>query len=124
MAYTVTLGPKANIFHDASTGITVARGEKVSLREQQYLSTRIRQALATGHLVLVPGDGNIPITSEEEVLKLDKRLKSKYKKGATIDKLAESVNMDQAQLLAKHNNVQVEPEDTVTSILEAILEES
>ena len=124
MAYIVTLGPKANIFHDASTGITVARGENVTLRESQYLSTRIRQALATGHLMLVPNKEPVQITSDAEINKLDKKIKNRYGKGVTIGKLSEDVNLEQAKLLAEKNNVKVEDTDTVASILEAILEES
>jgi len=121
--YTITLGPKANIFHDASTGITVAKGEKVELRDSQYKSAKIRQALATGHLRIVTNEEKVEVISTEDITKLDKKIKSNYKKGVTINKLAENISIDQAKELAKKNKVEVDKNDTVVSILEAILDE-
>ena len=59
----VTVGNLAYSFHDASTGITVSKGEVVSLRSSQLNSPRIKQALNTGHLVYVHDDTTVQVNT-------------------------------------------------------------
>lgn len=123
MAYTVTVGPNAQSFHDASTGITVCKGEKVTLRSNQYSSPRIRQALATGHLILCQDEAPAQVTSEKDINKLDKKVTTQFKKGMTIEKISTGVTLEQAKQLAVLHEVTVEDNDTVVDILGAILED-
>lgn len=123
MAYIVTVGPNAQSFHDASTGITVCKGEKVTLRSNQYSSPRIRQALATGHLILCQDKTPAQVTSEEDINKLDKKVTTQFKRGMTIEKISTGVTLEQAKQLAVIHGVTVEDNDTVVDILGAILED-
>lgn len=123
MAYIVTVGPNAQSFHDASTGITVCKGEKVTLRSNQYSSPRIRQALATGHLILCQDEAPAQVTSEKDINKLDKKVTTQFKKGMTIEKISTGVTLEQAKQLAVLHEVTVEDNDTVVDILGAILED-
>lgn len=120
---TVTVGPKAQVFHDQSTGITICRGEKVSLRPNQFNSRRIQTALSQGHLILVQEEATVEKYSDADIEKLDKKIKAQFNKGTTIEKIATSINLEQATLLAAKNDVTAEAEDTVETILKAILEE-
>ena len=119
----VTVGNLAYSFHDASTGITVSKGEVVALRSAQLNSPRIKQALNTGHLIYVQDDTSVQINTQEDIDKLSKRIKSQHKRGMTIDKIATGITLDQAKALANENEVTVEDTDTVVDILKAILEE-
>ena len=119
----VTVGSLAYSFHDASTGITVSRGEVVPLRSSQLNSPRIKQALNTGHLIYVHEGVQVPVNTQEDIDKLSKRIKSQHKKGMTIEKIATGITLDQAKALANENEVTVEDTDTVVDILTAILEE-
>ena len=123
MAYIVTVGLNAQSFHDASTGITVCKGEKVTLRSNQYSSPRIRQALATGHLILCQDETPAQVTSEKDINKLDKKISSQFKKGMAIEKISTGVTLEQAKQLAALHEVTVEDNDTVVDILGAILED-
>lgn len=123
MAYIVTVGANAQSFHDASTGITVCKGEKVTLRSNQYSSPRIRQALATGHLILCQDETPAQVTSEKDINKLDKKVTTQFKKGMTIEKISTGVTLEQAKQLAVLHEVTVEDNDTVVDILGAILED-
>ena len=123
MAYIVTVGSNAQSFHDASTGITVCKGEKVTLRNNQYSSPRIRQALATGHLILCQDEAPATVSSAEDISKIDKKVATQYKKGMEIDKIATGVTLEQAKKLAALHEVTVEDDDTVVDILGAILED-
>ena len=123
MAYIVTVGSNAQSFHDASTGITVCKGEKVTLRNNQYSSPRIRQALATGHLILCQDNAPAKVTSEEDINKLDNKVANQFKKGMAIEKIATGVTLEQAKQLAVLHEVTVEDNDTVVDILGAILED-
>ena len=123
MAYIVTVGANAQSFHDASTGITVCKGEKVTLRSNQYSSPRIRQALATGHLILCQDEAPAQVTSEKDINKLDKKVTTQFKRGMTIEKISTGVTLEQAKQLAVLHEVTVEDNDTVVDILGAILED-
>jgi hypothetical protein len=121
--YIITVGTNAQVFHDQATGITVIKGEKVTLRESQFHSRRIQQALASGHLRLVPEASQVEMVSDDEAKKLDKQIKSQYKRGTEISKLSSSTSLEVAKKLAKINNVDIEETDTVEDILKAILED-
>ena len=123
MTHIVTVGNNAQSFHDASTGLTVCKGEKVTLRNNQYSSPRIRQALATGHLILCQDDAPAQVTNAEDINKLDKKISSQFKKGMAIEKISTGVTLEQAKQLAALHEVTVEDDDTVVDILGAILED-
>jgi len=119
----ITLGPKANGFFDQTTGITIARGEKVEINDRQLRSRRIAMALNSGHLVFAQPDQEVKKEKEIDLQKLDKKLKAQYEKGVTLDKMSKDITMDQAKALAETHEIEVAEGDTVKDIIEAIIED-
>ncbi len=119
----ITLGPKANGFFDQTTGITIARGEKVEINDRQLRSRRIAMALNSGHLVFAQPDQEVKKEKETDLQKLDKKLKAQYEKGVTLDKMSKDITMDQAKALAETHEIEVAEGDTVKDIIEAIIED-
>lgn len=119
----ITLGPKANGFFDQTTGITIARGEKVEINDRQLRSRRIAMALNSGHLVFAQPDQDVKKEKETDLQKLDKKLKAQYEKGVTLDKMSKDITMDQAKALAETHEIEVAEGDTVKDIIEAIVED-
>lgn len=119
----ITLGPKANGFFDQTTGITIARGEKVEINDRQLRSRRIAMALNSGHLVYAQPDQEVKKEKETDLQKLDKKLKAQYEKGVTLDKMSKDITMDQAKALAETHEIEVAEGDTVKDIIEAIIED-
>lgn len=123
MSKFIALGPKANGFFDQTTGLTIARGEKVEVNERQLRSRRIAMALNQGHLIYVQPDQKIEKDKETDIQKIDKKLKAQYEKGVTLDKMAKDITMDQAKVLADLHEIEVAEGDTVKDIIEAIIED-
>lgn len=119
----ITLGPKANGFFDQTTGITIARGEKVEINDRQLRSRRIAMALNSGHLIFAHPDQEVKKEKETDLQKLDKKLKAQYEKGVTLDKMTKDITMDQAKALADAHEIEVAEGDTVKDIIEAIVED-
>ena len=123
MSKFISLGPKANGFFDQTTGLTIARGEKVEVNDRQLRSRRISMALNSGHLIIVQPDQKVEKEKEVDIKKLDKKLKAQYEKGITVDKMAKDINMDQAKALADIHEIEVAEGDTVKDVIEAIVED-
>ena len=120
----VSTGNHANIFHDQVTGITVVKGEIVELTRAQFYNKKVQAAIAAGHLILVPDvQKTVDKYTEDDIDKMYKKIKALYEQGTTIEKIAGSLTMEEAKLIAKANSVTVEKEDTVESIVRAVLEE-
>lgn len=120
----VSTGNHANIFHDQVTGITVVKGEIVELTKAQFYNKKVQAAIAAGHLVLVPEvQKTVDKYTEDDIDKMYKKIKALYEQGTTVEKIAGSLTMEEAKLIAKANSVTVEKEDTVESIVRAVLEE-
>lgn len=119
----ITLGPKANGFFDQTTGITIARGEKVEINDRQLRSRRIAMALNSGHLIFAQPDQEVKKEKETDLQKLDKKLKAQYEKGVTLDKMSKDITMDQAKALAETHEIEVAEGDTVKDIIEAVIED-
>jgi hypothetical protein len=121
----VTTSPKAGVYHDQATGITIYPRQVTELTEGQFSSRKIQAAIAGGHLIIVQ---NNPSEKEHELTAkklgdLDKKIKAQYKRGTSIPKIAENLTLDNAKALAKLNDITTEESDTVETILEAILTE-
>lgn len=119
----ITLGPKANGFFDQTTGITIARGEKVEINDRQLRSRRIAMALNSGHLIFAQPDQEVKKEKETDLQKLDKKLKAQYEKGVTLDKMSKDITIDQAKALAETHEIEVAEGDTVKDIIEAVVED-
>lgn len=121
MAKYISLGPKANGFFDQTTGLTIARGEKVEVNDRQLRSRRIAMALNSGHLVMVQPDQKVE--KVVDVNKLDKKLEAQYKKGVTLDKMVKDITMDQAKAIAELHEIEIAEGDTVKDIIAAVVED-
>lgn len=123
----VTTGEKANIFHDQATGITVVKGDILRLNPNQLNSRRVKQAIASGHLVYTtPKDGETKSEStiDESVVKKNKDLfVNMYKSGSTIAKLEKAFSIDVLKNIANLYNLKPEDNDTKQDIVKAIIEE-
>lgn len=78
--YKVTVGAKAYSFHDQSTGITICRGEEKELSARQYRTKKIQMALNSGHLRLVLDKKAVDKYSNDDIDKLEKKLKAQFEK--------------------------------------------
>ena len=123
MSKFISLGPKANGFFDQTTGLTIARGEKVEVNDRQLRSRRIAMALNSGHLIFVQPDQKVDKEKETDINKLEKKLKAQYEKGVTLDKMAKDITMDQAKALADAHEIEIAEGDTVKDIIEAVVED-
>ncbi len=126
MSKFVTLGDKAQIFHDQATGITVRKGQVVELNVRQLSVPHIKRALQGGHLVYVqPKQKEKPAVREPEPLDGEKILaaiKKKFDKGQTREKIVASLDLEKAKAAAEAAEIEVEEGDTVETICDAILE--
>lgn len=123
MSKFISLGPKANGFFDQTTGLTIARGEKVEVNDRQLRSRRIAMALNQGHLIFVQPDQKVDKEKETDIQKLEKKLKAQYEKGVTLDKMIKDITMDQAKALADAHEIEIAEGDTVKDIIEAVVED-
>lgn len=121
--YTVTVGPRAYSFHDQSTGITVCKGEDKELTRRQFRSPKIQKAIAAGHLIIIADKSEIEKYSEVDIEKLDKRLTAQFKKGMTLEKLSKAYSFEELKLVAGLHEIVADKDDTVETLLQALLEE-
>lgn len=121
--YIVTVGPRAYSFHDQSTGITVCKGEDKELSRRQYRTQKIQKAIAAGHLIIVADKSDIEKYSESDIEKLDKKLNAQFKKGMTLEKLSKGYSLEELKLVANLHEIVAEKNDTVETLLQALLEE-
>lgn len=121
--YIVTVGPRAYSFHDQSTGITVCKGEDKELSRRQYRTQKIQKAIAAGHLIIVADKSDIEKYSESDIEKLNKRLSAQFKKGMTLEKLSKGYSLEELKLVANLHEIVAEKDDTVETLLQALLEE-
>lgn len=116
----VTLGKKAGIFHDPSSGITIKKGEIKELSSIQVNNRKIRAALNGGHLVYA---GVEKEESEINDSKLKKNFELMVKSGKDISKIKKEFSLDNLKTIAGLYNVELDENDTKDSILEVIIEE-
>lgn len=118
----VTLGPKASSFFDPSSRIFIRKGEVIELTPTQMNSTKIKNALNGGHLIMaveIPSVNNEP---ELEPVSVDNQsLREKYinlfKAGKDLSK---AFNREELQKIAEEFEIEVEKNDTKDTIIEAI----
>lgn len=118
----VTVGDSAYSFYDASTGINIVRGEKKFLTPRQLSVMKIKKALSSGHLVYA-ADDNKPVEkyNEEKVEQMKARFDSMVQQGMDAKKIASAFNLEQITKIADEYSINVEAEDTVETVVEAII---
>lgn len=123
ITYKVTTGGKAYSFHDQSTGISLARGEVKELTARQFNSTKIQRGLNTGHLIRVQDKPQEKYTAED-IEKLNKRLMAQIEKGMEVSKMAKGYSLDEMKRIAeKHHEIVADKDDTVETLIQAIVED-
>ena len=105
------------------TGITVCRGEDKELSRRQFRAPKIQKAIASGHLIIIADKSEIEKYSEADIEKLDKRLNAQFKKGMTLEKLAKGYSLEELKLVAGLHEIVAEKDDTVETLIQALLEE-
>lgn len=115
---TVCLGDNANFFHDAFTGITLAKGEKKELTGIQLRTKRIKAALSAGHLQYFTE--NLGGVDEEDLVKLVKKIKGLATSGKDAKKTADAFTMDALIAIAEDFDLEPEENDTKETLVEAI----
>lgn len=127
MATKVTLGPKANVFHDLSTGITIRKGQVKELNAYQLNSKRIKSALNSGHLIYTNDEANKATKEEEKtatVKACSSKLEELFLKGVEVSKASNAFTLDQLKVVAlEEYGIEAEKEDTKITLVEAIFEE-
>ena len=121
--YTLTVGPRAYSFHDQSTSITICRGEEKELTSRQFRTPKIQKAVASGHLIIIADKSEIEKYSEADIEKLVKRLNAQLKKGMALEKLSKGYSLEELKLVAGLHEIVAEKDDTVETLLQALLEE-
>lgn len=120
--YKIALGTNAYSFNDQATGITLGRGDVVELTPAQFSNKRIQRALVSGHLRQVMEPKDPRKYTDADILKLDKKLRKLYDKGTVATKAAGSFSLEEAELIAKHHDIEKDAEDTVSTLIEAVYE--
>lgn len=128
----VKLNPKANIFHDAGTGLTVLRGQVKSISEIQSRTGKIKNAIASGHLLYTDKPADMeevegasvevatPVVDVDLLVTEFKRLVSE---GVVVDKIAKAFNLDKLKAIAEYFEIEIEDGDTKADIAQAIMDE-
>lgn len=125
MAKYITVGKRANIFHDPVSGITVCKGDIVEVSNRHLMSKRVKGAINAGHLIYVDKVAEEAKSDEgvntEALLQKFNSLSAKYE--ADSAKIAKNFTLDELKALAKSLEIEPEENDTKEDLVKAILEE-
>ena len=122
-----TLGQKASIFFDASTGLKIIKGHIVEPNSKQTTSRKFKNALDNGFIVKVSEEvidksKNDPLenltTSE-----LLSRFKQLFEEGLEPKVIAKKFNIQNLKDIAESIDLEVEEDDTKNTLVEAIIKE-
>lgn len=125
MAKYITVGKRANIFHDPVSGITVCKGDVVEVSNRHLMSKRVKGAINAGHLIYVDkaaeeakAEGGV---NTEALLQKFNSLSAKHDSDSA--KIAKNFTLDELKELAKSLDIEPEDNDTKEDLVKAILEE-
>lgn len=125
MAKYITVGKRANIFHDPVSGITVCKGDIVEVSNRHLMSKRVKGAINAGHLIYVDkaaeeakSEGGV---NTEALLQKFNSLSAKHDSDSA--KIAKNFTLDELKELAKSLDIEPEDNDTKEDLVKAILEE-
>lgn len=128
MARYVTLGKNANFFRDSRFDISIAKNEVVELNAMQLNSPAVKKALQGGHLVFTEKPGNelkAPAKEEKKELTVEELAEAFVGFAGKKDpqkKIKKNFTIDQLKAIAPTFDVEVEEEDTVDTLIEALLD--
>lgn len=125
MAKYITVGKRANIFHDPASGITVCKGDIVEVSNRHLMSKRVKGAINAGHLIYVDKAAEEAKADEgvntEALLQKFNSLSVKHDSDSA--KIAKNFTLDELKELAKSLDIEPEDNDTKEDLVKAILEE-
>lgn len=125
MAKYITVGKRANIFHDPTSGITVCKGDIVEVSNRHIMSKRVKGAINAGHLIYV--DKAAEEAKADEGVNTDALLQKfnslSVKHDSDSAKIAKNFTLDELKELAKSLDIEPEDNDTKEDLVKAILEE-
>lgn len=125
MAKYITVGKRANIFHDPVSGITVCKGDVVEVSNRHLMSKRVKGAINAGHLIYVDKAAEEAKADEgvntEALLQKFNSLSAKHDSDSA--KIAKNFTLDELKELAKSLDIEPEDNDTKEDLVKAILEE-
>lgn len=125
MAKYITVGKRANIFHDPTSGITVCKGDIVEVSNRHLMSKRVKGAINAGHLIYV--DKAAEEAKADEGVNTDALLQKfnslSVKHDSDSAKIAKNFTLDELKELAKSLDIEPEDNDTKEDLVKAILEE-
>ena len=129
MAKYITVGKRANIFHDPVSGITVCKGDVVEVSNRHLMSKRVKGAINAGHLIYVDKaeeEAKAKAKAEdgvntEALLQKFNSLSAKHDSDSA--KIAKNFTLDELKELAKSLDIEPEDNDTKEDLVKAILEE-
>lgn len=120
----VTLGPDAYSFYDASIGLQLSRGDVKELKPSQLNSIKVRRALTAGHLEYVTESDTLEDINGEKAEALNSKLLKLHSEGMENSKIAKAFTLEEITLVASEvYGITAESDDTVDTILEAVIEE-
>lgn len=124
MAKYLTLGKRANIFHDPSVGLTITKGDVKEVAAAILNSKRVKTAIHSGHLVVVDKPVEEKVENPEDIVKGNlEKLSSMAQAGKSIKDIAKAFKLDELKLMAEAEGIEVEESDTKEDILGVLLEE-
>ena len=124
MAKYLTLGKRANIFHDPSVGLTITKGDVKEVAAAILNTKRVKTAIHSGHLVVVDKPVEEKVENPEDIVKGNlEKLSSMTQAGKSIKDIAKAFKLDELKLMAEAEGIEVEESDTKEDILGVLLEE-
>ena len=124
MAKYLTLGKRANIFHDPSVGLTITKGDVKEVAAAILNYKRVKTAIHSGHLVIVDKPVEEKAINLEDVVKGNlEKLSSMSQAGKSIKDIAKAFKLDELKSMAEAEGIEVEDSDTKEDILGVLLDE-
>ena len=118
-----TLGQKASIFFDASTGLKIIKGYIVEPNSKQTTSRKFKNALDNGFIVKVSEEVKKDPTENLTIPELLSKFKQFLEEGLEPKVIAKKFNLQNLKDIAESIDLEVEEDDTKNTLVEAIIKE-
>ena len=118
-----TLGQKASIFFDASTGLKIIKGHIVEPNSKQTTRRKFKNALDNGFIVKVSEEVKKDPTENLTIPELLSKFKQFLEEGLEPKVIAKKFNLQNLKDIAESIDLEVEEDDTRNTLAEAIIKE-
>lgn len=123
----IKLNPKANIFHDPGTGLTVLKGQVVEITETQARTGKIKAAISGGHLQYADkpkeSDTKVDTVKELDAEALLEKYQGLLANGVVNSKIEKAFKIDELKAIALELELELEEGETKATLVEAITTE-